>query len=171
MTQDAQPAGLFKRLMALVYDGFLVVALWFISAGLFVILYNHSGLPTQDINGVTRADPVILKGVLFPLLLIETWAFYAWFWLHGGQTLGMRAWRLQVRDYRGGPVRPWQTVARFAAAGLSWLLLGAGYLVALVHPHQTLHDRLSLTATVVLPRPGAAAKGGAKGKSGKSGKR
>ncbi|MBF5055719.1 hypothetical protein Y5W_01013 [Alcanivorax sp. 521-1] len=152
MPEDAKPAGLFKRLMALVYDGFLVVALWFVSAGLFVILYNHSGLPTQDINGVTRADPVILKGVLFPLLLIETWSFYAWFWLHGGQTLGMRAWRLQVRDYRGGPLRPWQTVARFAAAGLSWLLLGAGYLVVLVRPHQTLHDRLSLTATVVLPK-------------------
>ena len=40
----------------------------------------------------------------------------------------------------------------FAAAGLSWLTLGAGYLVVLVHPHQTLHDRLSLTATVVLPK-------------------
>ncbi|ARB46952.1 RDD family protein [Alloalcanivorax xenomutans] len=154
MIEDARPAGLIKRLMALVYDGFLVLALWFITAGIFVIVYNHTGLPTQEINGVTRADPVVLKGVLFPLLLVETWAFYAWFWLHGGQTLGMRAWRLQIRDYRGGPVRFWQTLARFAAAGVSWLMLGAGYLVVLVHPHQTLHDRLSLTATVEMPKNG-----------------
>ena len=149
-----RPAGLFKRLMALIYDAFLVAALWFVTAGVFVVLYNHSGLPTENINGVTRAAPAALHGVLFPLLVLEAWGFYTWFWLHGGQTLGMRAWRLQVRDYRGGPVRFWQTPVRFAAAGLSWLLAGAGWLVVLIPPHQTLHDRLSLTATVVLA-PGA----------------
>ena len=152
MSHPAKPAGLFKRLMALVYDGFLVAALWFVTAGIFVIVYNHSGLPEQSINGVQRADPVVLKTFLFPLLVIETWAFYAWFWTHGGQTLGMRAWRLQVRDYRGGAVRGWQTVVRFLTAGVSWLLLGAGYWVVLVHPHQTFHDRFSLTATVELPK-------------------
>lgn len=147
-----QPAGLLKRLMALIYDGFLVLALWFLTAGVFVLVYPHTGLPQEAINGVTRAQPAYLQGILLPLLLLETWGFYAWFWLRGGQTLGMRAWRLQVRDYRGGPVRFWQTVLRFLAGGLSWLLLGAGYLVVLVAPHQSLHDRLSATATVVLPK-------------------
>ncbi|HEX5676747.1 MAG TPA: RDD family protein [Alcanivorax sp.] len=151
MIQDAKPAGLLKRFMALVYDGFLVAALWFMTTGLFVIVYNQTGLPEEG-AAVTAPPQQVLQGVLFPLLILETWAFYAWFWLHGGQTLGMRAWRLQVLDYRGGPMRFWQTVARFAAAALSWLTLGAGYLVVLVHPHQTLHDRLSLTATVVLPK-------------------
>lgn len=152
MAPALQPAGLFKRVMALIYDAFLVAALWFLTTGVFVVVYNQTGLPSENVNGITRAVPAVLHGVLFPLLLLETWAFYAWFWMHGGQTLGMRAWRLQVRDYRGGPLRPWQPLARFAAAGLSWATFGAGWLVALIHPHQTLHDRLSLTATVILPR-------------------
>ncbi|MGB2248643.1 MAG: RDD family protein [Alcanivorax sediminis] len=152
MNDYAPPAGLIKRLMALVYDGFLIMAMWFVTAGIFVVVYPHTGLPMEDINGVTRASTHYLQVILFPLLLLETWAFYAWFWMRGGQTLGMRAWRLQVRDYRGGPVKLWQTVARFAAGCVSWALFGAGYLVALVEPHQTLHDRLSATATVVLPK-------------------
>lgn len=152
MASHPQPAGLFKRLMALVYDAFLVAALWFLTTGIFVVIYNHTGLPSENLGGVTRPAPAVLHGVLFPLLLLETWAFYAWFWLHGGQTLGMRAWRLQVRDYRDRPLRFWQTLARFVAAGLSWATIGAGWLVVLIRPHQTLHDRLSLTATVVLPR-------------------
>ncbi|MED5388759.1 MAG: RDD family protein [Pseudomonadota bacterium] len=150
--EKLQPAGLLKRLMALVYDGFLVMALWFVSAGIFVLVYPHTGLPEESINGVTRADPAYLRGILLPLLLVETWLFYAWFWMRGGQTLGMRAWRLQVQDYRGGPVKLWQTVARFLGACVSWALFGAGYLVVLIAPHQTLHDRLSATATVQLPK-------------------
>lgn len=149
--QDLPPAGLGRRLIAMLYDGFLLAAIWFVTGGIWVLVYPHTGLPAEDINGVTRAAPAMLHGILFPLLVVEWWAFYAWFWLHGGQTLGMRAWRLQVRDYRGGPVRPWQTPVRFLAAGLSWLLAGAGWWVVLIPPHQTLHDRLSFTATVVLP--------------------
>ena len=152
MTDYAPPAGLLKRLMALVYDGFLVLALWFVTTGIFVLVYPRTGLPMEDINGVTRAAPGYLKGILLPLLLVETWLFYAWFWMRGGQTLGMRAWRLQVRHYRGGPVKLWQTAARFLGACLSWGLFGAGYLVVLIAPHQTLHDRLSATATVELPK-------------------
>ena len=152
MIDYAPPAGLLKRLMALLYDGFLVLALWFVTAGIFVLVYPQLGLPMESINGVDRAAPAYLQGLLFPLLMLETWAFYAWFWMRGGQTLGMRAWRLQVRDYRGGPVKLWQTLARFLAACLSWGLFGAGYLVALIAPHQTLHDRLSGTATVQLPK-------------------
>ncbi|EKF74125.1 hypothetical protein A11A3_09912 [Alcanivorax hongdengensis A-11-3] len=152
MPTPSSPAGLTRRLMALLYDGLLILALWFVTAGVFVLIYPHTGLPQESINGVTRASKEYLHGILLPLLLLETWAFYALFWLRGGQTLGMRAWRLQVCDYCGGPVRPWQTLVRFAAAGLSWALFGIGYLLVLLPPHQSLHDRLSLTATRVLPK-------------------
>ncbi|MDX1804031.1 MAG: RDD family protein [Alcanivorax sp.] len=147
-----RPAGLVKRLLALIYDGLLILALWFVSAGIFVLVYPHTGLPQESINGVTRAAPHYLHLILLPLLVLEACVFYLGFWLRGGQTLGMRAWRLQVCDYRGGPLRPWQALARVAAAGLSWFLMGAGYLLVLMPPHQTLHDRLSLTATVILPK-------------------
>lgn len=149
---DLPPAGLGRRLIALLYDVFLIAALWFATVGIWVVVYPFTGLPTEDINGVTRAAPWVLRGVLFPIMILELWAFYAWFWTHGGQTLGMRAWKLLSRDYRRRPMTVGQTVIRFAGAALSWALAGAGYLIALMHPHQTLHDRLSATETVVVPK-------------------
>lgn len=145
-------AGLGRRLMALIYDGFLLGALWFVSAGVFVLLYPLTGLPVVETQGVVTASRAWLQGLLFPLLILETWAFYAWFWMHGGQTLGMRAWRLQLCDTDGGPVLLTQTVQRFLAAALSWALLGLGWLMALVPPHRSLHDRLSGTEVRVRPK-------------------
>lgn len=152
--QDLPPASLWRRLVAMIYDGFLLAAIWFITAGIWVLVYPHTGLPMEDINGVTRASPQLLHGVLFPLLLLEWWGFYAWFWLNGGQTLGMRAWKLMSRDYRRRPMRLWQTVVRFLGALLSWATFGGGWLLALFPPNQTLHDRLSATETVVVPKAG-----------------
>lgn len=151
--QKLPPATLFKRLLALVYDAFLVLALWFITAGLFVLVYPLTGLPTDSLNGVETATPAALRWGLLPLLLFVTWAFNAWFWTHGGQTLGMRAWRLKVMTYKGGPLTVRQTLVRFVVAWFSFLFLFAGYLLALLPPYQTLHDRASLSATVQLPKP------------------
>lgn len=148
-SSDWPSASLLRRLPALVYDGFLLAALWFVTAGVFVLIYPYTGLPMAEVNGVTTPAQPWLRGLLFPLLVFETWFFYAWFWLHGGQTLGMRAWRLEVRARHGQPLTVVHTLQRFLAATLSWLLLGGGWLLALVPPWQTLHDRLSGTETVV----------------------
>lgn len=154
LSQDLPPAGLGRRLMALIYDLLLLAAIWFVTAGIWVWLYPLTGLPVEEVRGLTRADPAFLQAILFPLLLLETWGFYAWFWLHGGQTLGMRAWRLMSRDYRRRSMGLAQTLIRFLAGAMSWALLGAGYLLALLPPNQTLHDRLSGTETVVVPKAG-----------------
>ncbi len=143
------PAPLWRRLAAAVYDLLLLVALWFVVTGALVLLYGWSGLPMEEVNGVERPPQWFLRNVLFPLLLALTWAFYAWFWLRGGQTLGMRAWRIRVRDALGRPMRVSQTILRMVAGALSWLLLGAGYLLVLVPPHQSFHDRMSQTETVM----------------------
>jgi uncharacterized RDD family membrane protein YckC len=153
MTSELPAASLIRRLAALGYDALLLIALIFITTGIIVPLYTHSGLPVTDINGVVKPPVWFAQGVLLPLLLLEIWGFYAWFWLHGGQTLGMNTWRIQVRRADGAPLTLKDTVKRFAAGLLSWLLLGAGYLLALVPPQrQTLHDRLSRTVVVTLPK-------------------
>lgn len=152
MYEDHPPAGLGRRLMAMVYDGLLLIAIWFATAAVWVLIASLTGLPVEHVNGVPRAEQTLLRMVLFPLLLGVTWGFYAWFWLHGGQTLGMRAWRLMSRDYRRRPMSPGQTVIRFLGAFVSWGTLGAGWLLVLLPPHQTLHDRLSGTETVVVPK-------------------
>lgn len=147
------PAPVWRRLAAGFYDFLLLAGVWFITTGICVSLFNHlfHDLLINN-NGVGQPPAWFLQWVLFPLLVLETWGFYAWFWLHGGQTLGMRSWKLETRHYRGSPMTLWQTVVRFFAAVLSVLLFGAGYWLAFFEPGQTLHDRLSLTQTRVVPK-------------------
>lgn len=147
------PASILRRLAATGYDLLLLAALWFLTTGILVPLYVACGLPTEDINGVVRPPVWFLQRVLLPILIVETWGFYAWFWRRGGQTLGMRAWRIRAHDPFGMALSLQQTVLRFLAGMLTWLTLGLGLLLVLLPPHQALHDRLSGTRTTVLPKP------------------
>ena len=143
------PAPLWRRLAAAIYDFMLLFALWMLVTGLAIALYKLSGLPLEESG---RPPFWFQRGVLLPLLLLATWGFFAWFWLHGGQTLGMRAWRLVARDWLHGPMNLPQTVARFIGGTASWLAFGLGYLLVLVRPYQSFHDRLSRTETVLMPK-------------------
>lgn len=149
---DLPPAPLWRRLVAMIYDGLLLVAVWFIVAGVLVSIYPKTGLPMDDVSGVLVPAKAALRGVLFPVLLLVTWGFYAWFWTHGGQTLGMRAWKLLSRDVHRRPMTLLQTVSRFLSGIISTALLGIGWFIALLPARQTLHDSLSSTETVVVPK-------------------
>jgi uncharacterized RDD family membrane protein YckC len=86
-------------------------------------------------------------------LLLIAFAFFGWFWVHGGQTLGMRAWRLRLVSADGGPVSWKQAAIRFAAALLSWSCLGLGFFWALIdREKRAWHDRLSGTRLILLPK-------------------
>ena len=78
--------------------------------------------------------------------------FFALFWRLGGQTLGMRAWRLQARS-EAGPLSWRQAWLRSVAALLSWLPAGLGFLWSLADADRLAwHDRLSGTRLVVVPK-------------------
>jgi len=73
-------------------------------------------------------------------------AFFLWFWTHGGQTLGLRAWHLRVVREDGSPLRLPDAVKRLLASLLSWLPLGLGFLWASFDKNKLAwHDRLSRT--------------------------
>jgi uncharacterized RDD family membrane protein YckC len=79
--------------------------------------------------------------------------FYGWFWTHGGQTLGMRAWRIKALQVNGEPMTWRRSIVRVMAAHLSLLVLGLGYLWMLVDRERlTWHDRLSNSRLVLLTR-------------------
>jgi uncharacterized RDD family membrane protein YckC len=79
-------------------------------------------------------------------LLLVSIAFFVWFWTHGGQTLGMRAWRLRVVRSDGQPLELKDALLRYAAALLSWAACGLGFLWILVDREQLAwHDRISKT--------------------------
>lgn len=141
------PAGLARRLAALLYDSLLLVALWFVSSALF--LAASGGLLAAP-----DRPQWLLYGFRLALLLVA-FGFYGWFWTHGGQTLGMRAWRLKLVSLDGGPVRLSAAIRRLLAALVSSAALGLGFLWVWVDRDGCAwHDRLSGTRVVQLPKRG-----------------
>lgn len=134
------PAGLPRRLGAILYDTLLLLALLFIATALV--------LPLTGGQAVAPGNPLYAS-----YLFLVSFFFFAWFWTHGGQTLGMRAWRIRVQQRNGAPITWTQALLRFMTAIASWLLLGAGFLWALVDKDgMTWHDRYSQSVLVVVPK-------------------
>jgi uncharacterized RDD family membrane protein YckC len=148
MTPDrppAQPAGLFRRLAAILYDSLLLFGLWTLASGL-LLLASGGRLADPD-------RPFALLVTLQCALALITGGFFLWFWTHGGQTLGMRAWRLKLVTRNGGPVTLRQGLVRLAAALLALAPGGLGLLWVLVDPRRRAwHDRWSGTQLIVVPR-------------------
>jgi len=138
--QAAAKPGLLRVLAAIFYDIWLIAALWllgttvdtFLREALFGSVEKGGHLPLQ------------LWFLLSPLI------FYGWFWTHGGQTLGMRAWRLRIINSEGEAISWRQSVKRYFAAVLSWGVVGLGFLWILFDRHHcSWHDRLSDTYLVL----------------------
>jgi uncharacterized RDD family membrane protein YckC len=135
-----QNASLARRLAAIVYDSLLILALLFLATLPFV--------------GTRSGEPVDPGYLPYQLTLIGvTWLFLAGFWSTSGRTLGMQAWRLSVEDRNGKPPSLAIATLRFAAAILSWLPFGLGFLWQLWDKDGlTWHDRISGTRLVHHPK-------------------
>jgi len=134
-----------RRLAAMFYDGLLLVALWFLVTALLLA-----------VSGGYMADPdrpLWLLSTLRVSLLLVTFMFFAGFWTHGGQTLGMRAWRLKLISASGDPVTWKQALWRFAAAIPSIGAFGLGLIWMLLDKERcAVHDRLSGTRLILLAK-------------------
>lgn len=85
-------------------------------------------------------------------LLLISMLFFVWFWTHGGQTLGMRAWKIELVTTTGGTV-DWRCASmRFLAALLSWACFGLGFVWS-VFDREGLswHDKLSASHLRIKP--------------------
>ena len=138
-TTDLPHAGLLRRLAVMFYDTLLLLAVLLVFVALALIFSGGT---------FTYHNP-FFRTLVFLLCLL----FYTWFWLHGGQTLGMRTWRMRVQRRDGGPITLWQAVLRFMLAIPSLALGGLGFFWMLIdRDRMTVYDRLSRTVMVVLPK-------------------
>ena len=142
-TNKSAAPGFLRRLAAIFYD-------WLLLVGVMIV----ASLPLIWILGGAPANWATQTAFRLYLLAI-TYGFFAWFWTHGGQTLGMRVWRLRVVSCKGGPVS-WQLATwRFLAALASLLCLGLGFLwVMHDRERRAWHDRLSGTRLELVPKRG-----------------
>lgn len=132
-----QPPGLARRFAALVYDSLLLAALMF--SFTFVVVLLRGGAAVTPYSWWFNASLVALS-----------FAFFGWFWTHGGQTLGMRAWKIRVERLDGSALGWLDAARRFMA---SWVLLlppGVGFLWGAIDRDRLCwHDRLSGTRVVL----------------------
>lgn len=129
------PAGFIRRSAALIYDTMILAAIFLLVTAIALWL-----------NGGTQVPAAWLRS----LFLLTTYAFYCWFWLHGGQTLGMRAWRLRLVDANDRSPTLRAVSVRFIAAIASWLACGLGHLWILFDARKRAwHDSISHTYVVV----------------------
>ena len=80
-------------------------------------------------------------------MIAVSFLFYGWFWTHGGQTLGLRAWKIKVLTLDQKPISWKQSLLRFVTAIISWAGLGVGFMWVLIDKNRySWHDHVSKTA-------------------------
>ncbi|WP_134608685.1 RDD family protein [Pseudomonas aeruginosa] len=150
---DYAPDGLIRRLAAMFYDFLLCVALMMVvtlvyQQGILRLIYGSDHLRELADRGALIGDPL-----LSTLLVFALFGFFAKFWTHNGQTLGMQVWGLRVQNRDGSAISLLQALLRFMIAIASWLCLGLGFLWMLWDKDKrTWHDRYSESQVVRLPK-------------------
>jgi len=124
--------GIKRRIGAFAYDFILLIALLFLATA--VVMPFTGGA-------------VAAGNLLFQLyIVLVVFFFYGWFWTHGGQTLGMRAWKIRVELENGDNLNWGQAALRFVLAvmtfgvGLLWCLWDEKY--------RAFHDLLARTQVI-----------------------
>lgn len=170
------PAGLLRRLGAIVSDSLVVLGLLLLASLLFVPL-----LQFLDAKAMAPSEVGWLwSGIYWTCMLVIGGGFFGFFWTRRGQTIGMQAWRIRLEDERGALLTWPHALRRLGLATLPWLpclivlglaeqqqsemlkylgqglsLLGVlGFLLMFVDPQKrTWHDRFSKSRIVILPKP------------------
>ncbi|WP_312709923.1 RDD family protein [Stenotrophomonas sp.] len=140
---------LLWRLLALFYDLWPVLALWMLAGTVFTVAYTISGHAQRENIAPFSAWQWLLWAVCWGI----TGAYATASWRRGGQTLGMRPWRLKLETRDGTPLQRGQLWRRFTVGTLSLLLGGLGFWWAWVDRERlTWHDRASGTRMVRVPK-------------------
>ncbi len=137
-SEQFMPCSLIRRSASITYDFILLACVLFIA-----------WLPVPLISEFL--DPVFDRVIRSVYLLIVCFAYFAWPWCRGGQTLGMRSWHIRLVNAKNPecPITLKQAWFRFMGSTLSWAALGAGFLIAGFHPQKLAwHDLMSGTRII-----------------------
>jgi uncharacterized RDD family membrane protein YckC len=141
--KSSLPARPLRRMMAMVYELLPMTAILLLAAA--------------PIAPLMPEDHVSAGSLWFQMyLFFIVYLYFAWCWSHGGQTLGMRTWKLFVESQDQEGVNWRGASLRFVVSILGWLPLGIGHWWVLIDSQgRSWHDIASNTR-VVFRQSGAA---------------
>lgn len=138
-------APLSRRILAMAYDGLVLVAMYIIFGGLLVTAISKA----MGLEEFVRLTPAQAASVFY----IISFLYYSHSWRRGGQTIGMKAWRIYVTTLDGTPIRLSHCMLRSATGLFSLVIVGLGYFWMLIDKKErTWHDIASLTRVVYRPK-------------------
>ena len=104
-----RPARLRTRLLSLVYEALILLALLLVATAVFTAVFGDS-----------RAQPA--RTLLQSYLLLVAATYFVWSWTGGRRTLPMRTWRMRLLDASGHPPPVRVALLRYFAAVVSGAL-------------------------------------------------
>ena len=130
--------GFWRRIISMLYEFLLVLAVLFIAAFIFHLIFRDTTAP-------------YFKPLFQFYLLAIMGTYFIWFWTHGGQTLAMQTWKIRLVRLDGSSLNKKQAITRYLLALIGVLFFGIGILWAIFdRNHQFLHDRLAGTQIILL---------------------
>ena len=144
-------AGFFRRLGAWVYDFLIVIAILLLAT--LIALALQAGLTASGLLVLpqgTEPSEFLRSNLLFQAYLFFClFGFFIWFWRRGGQTAGMKTWRLKLQSLDGNRLTHQQCVIRLITS-----LFGLGNIL-IFWPgtnKRSLQDICSKTEVIVLSK-------------------
>ncbi len=140
-----------RRFGAIIYDALIAAAVYMVAGALgfaIIAIMASSGVinPGEAELASYISQHPNLHSSYQAWILLWVVGFYVWFWSRGGQTLGMRAWRLKVQHPNGQCISLPRAITRVFAS-----LLGLGNLFILLSKDKlALQDTICQTEVVVL---------------------
>lgn len=132
-------AGLTRRLLACLYELLSLVAIWLFCTFVFVMVHG-------------QVETTMERLALQVLLWVITGVYLIACWVKTGQTLASQAWKIQILNDDNALLRPRKALIRYILATVSLILLGLGFLWAIIDKeHLFLHDRLIKTKIIKVP--------------------
>jgi uncharacterized RDD family membrane protein YckC len=119
--KEMLPATAKRRLLSMVYDSLLLAAVLFIGFAIFIMFMQIIGVePGHSVKSVYLLSLIFL--------------FYAGFWTHGGQTLGMKTWRIKLVNEEGHGISWSQALLRYMTALPCWFVILIGISGLIIKP-------------------------------------
>ncbi|KMT65660.1 RDD family protein [Catenovulum maritimum] len=113
-------AGFFRRLGAWVYDLLIIIAIMLLATLVGILVFQlllHFNLASLP-DGIEDSEYLRNNWFFKVYLVFCYFGFYVYFWRRGGQTAGMKTWRLKLQNTDGSRLSVTQCIIRLLTAGL-----------------------------------------------------
>ncbi|MGA9775671.1 MAG: RDD family protein, partial [Candidatus Dormiibacterota bacterium] len=123
-------AGFWARFVGLVLDSLIFAVVNWILSAMFVTTSTTIVSGSLTVTTTTGAS-----GLVKVIILLLELAYFSWFWINRGASLGQMLVGIRVVDSEtGGPLKPSQAVVRFIGYIISGIPLLIGFIWAAFDP-------------------------------------